>query len=112
MIRPPNRKAQPAPIVEPIENTAIASVSRSRGNRSVSIDVAAGDRAASPAPTPTRAVSRCQKFCAVPHSAVEMDQIETPLKMTQQRLKRSDKRREGKEWVGTVGSRWAANPKK
>src|SRR3546814_1472953 len=89
MIRPPNRKAQPAPIVEPIENTAIASVSRSRGNRSVSIDVAAGDRAASPAPTPTRAVSRCQKFCAVPHSAVEMDQIETPLKMTQRRLKRS-----------------------
>src|SRR3546814_3505668 len=54
-----------------------------------SIDVAAGDRAASPAPTPTRAVSRCQKFCAVPHSAVEMDQIETPLKMTQRRLKRS-----------------------
>src|SRR3546814_16054040 len=89
MIRPPNRKAQPAPIVEPIENTAIASVSRSRGNRSVSIDVAAGDRAASPAPTPTRAVSRCQKFCAVPHSAVEMDQIETPLKKTQRRLKRS-----------------------
>src|SRR3546814_11251428 len=89
MIRPPNRKAQPAPIVEPVENTAIASVSRSRGNSSVSIDEAAGDRAASPARPPTPAVSRCQHLCAVPHSALEMEQTATPLTLSQRRLKRS-----------------------
>jgi hypothetical protein len=41
-----------------MEYTAIAEVSRSRGKRSEIIEVAHGCKAASPAPTPTRANSK------------------------------------------------------
>ena len=69
--------------------TANAEVSRSRGNRSVIIEVAQGLSTASPLPTPTRAASRCQKFCAIPQAAVASDHTDTPAKMIQRRLKRS-----------------------
>jgi hypothetical protein len=71
--------AVPLPTVEPMAYTAMAVVSFARGNKSAIIEVALGFNEASPTPTPTRASSRCQKFCATPQKAVAKDQMVTPM---------------------------------
>ena len=79
----------PAPTVPPSAYIAVAKVSRSRGKRSASIEVAHGLRAASPAPTPIRHRNSCAKFSVTPQAAVASDQTVTPRKMIERRLKRS-----------------------
>src|SRR5450631_1221445 len=93
---PPTRNAVPAPIVIPMLYTPNALPSLESGKLSVMMEYAAGDRAASPTPTPTRAMKSWLAVRANPHEVAIIDQINTPAAMIARRLCRSDKRAIGK----------------
>ena len=67
----------------------IGKARRSLGNESLIIDIAAGESAASPTPTPIRARNSCGKLAASPQAAVATHQNPAPTPISRRREMRS-----------------------
>ncbi len=95
---PPPIKARPWPTGALMRNPLTGRPNRSDGNRSLSIDSAAGVRLASPTATPMRVRNSCVKLRARPEAIANKLNSPTPAAM----IMRRD--------TGPPGARWACRP--